>query len=140
LSVTGNVFRSVNGTIGRVEKVDTTQAGLEHDRARNVVFSGNVYHGVDQSCVNPVTVSHGQNTASQTWTVDASGYFPFGGKALRVSAVVADGPLREGDNSVFHTMPYVETRQGGGEARINLKWPRALKGAATVTIRSDSPQ
>lgn len=140
ISVTGNVFRAVNGTIDRVEKVDTTQAGLDHDRAKNVVFAGNVYHGVGQGCVNPVTVSHGQNTAAQTWTVDASGYFPFGGKALTVSAVVAEGPLREADNSVFHTMPYVETRQGSGDARINLKWPRALKGTATVTIRCDTPQ
>jgi hypothetical protein len=30
--------------------------------------------------------------------------------------------------------------QGAGDARIALKWPEALRGAAVVTLRSDTPQ
>lgn len=139
LSVTGNVFRSINGTVDRIEKVDTTQAGLNHDRARNVLVQGNVFHGVGQICANPVTVTHDQATAAATWTVDASDFLPFGGKAVTVCAVVAAGALRNAANAVVHAAPYTEALQGAGEARITLKWPEALKGAATVTLRSDTP-
>lgn len=139
LAVTGNVFRSISGTVDRIEKVDTTQAGLDHDRARNVLVQGNVFHGVGQICANPVTVTHDQATAAATWTVDAADFLPFGGKAVTVCAVVAAGALRNAANAVAHAAPYAEALQGAGEARVALKWPEALKGAATVTLRSDTP-
>lgn len=140
LSVTGNVFRAIDGAVDRIEKVDTSQAGLDHGRARNVLFQSNVFHGVSQICVNPVTVTHDQPTTATTWTVDASDLLPFGGKAITVVSVVPAGAPRNAGNAVVHAAPYAEAMQGAGDARISLKWPEALRGAAVVTLRSDTPQ
>ena len=140
LSVTGNVFRAIDGAVDRIEKVDTSQAGLDNGRARNVLFQSNVFHGVSQICVNPVTVTHDQPTTAATWTVDASDLLPFGGKAITVVSVVPAGALRNAGNAVVHAAPYAEAMQGAGDARITLKWPEALRGAAVVTLRSDTPQ
>ena len=140
LSVTGNVFRAIDGAVDRIEKVDTSQAGLDHGRARNVLFQSNVFHGVSQICVNPVTVTHDQPTTAATWTVDASDLLPFGGKAITVVSVVPAGALRNAGNALVHAAPYAEAMQGAGDARIALKWPEALRGAAVVTLRSDTPQ
>ena len=140
LSVTGNVFRAIDGAVDRIEKVDTSQAGLDNGRARNVLFQSNVFHGVSQICVNPVTVTHDQPTTAATWTVDASDLLPFGGKAITVVSVVPAGALRNAGNAVVHAAPYAEAMQGAGDARIALKWPEALRGAAVVTLRSDTPQ
>lgn len=138
-SMTGNVFRAVNGSIDRVEKVDTTQAGLDHDRAVNVAVTGNVFHGISQPCHNPVILSHNENTAARTWTVAAKDWFPFGGKALRALAVMADGPLRDSGNSITYAAPYAETAQGSGGGSVDLKWAEPLKGTVVVTLRSDRP-
>ena len=140
LSVTGNVFRAIDGAVDRIEKVDTSQAGLDNGRARNVLFQSNVFHGVSQICVNPVTVTHDQPTTAATWTVDASDLLPFGGKAITVVSVVPAGALRNAGNALVHAAPYAEAMQGAGDARIALKWPEALRGAAVVTLRSDTPQ
>lgn len=140
LSVTGNVFRAIDGAVDRIEKVDTSQAGLDNGRARNVLFQSNVFHGVSQICVNPVTVTHDQPTTAATWTVDASDLLPFGGKAITVVSVVPAGALRNAGNAVVHAAPYAEAMQGAGDARITLKWPEGLRGAAVVTLRSDTPQ
>lgn len=140
ISVTGNVFRAVNGAVDRVEKVDTTQAGLDHDKARNVVFSDNTFHGVSQICMNPVTISHTQNTQASTWTVDASDYLPFGGKALTALSVLPEGSLRDSGNGVVYAAPYAIPKSGSGDRMLELKWPQAVKGTAVVTLRSDLPQ
>ena len=140
VSVTGNVFRAVNGAVDRVEKVDSTQAGLDHDRARNVVFASNIFHGINQPCVNPVTVRHTQNTAATAWTVDASDMLPFGGKALTAVAVQPEGPLRNASNVVVYPAPYALTKSGAGGAMVELRFASATRGVAVVTLRSDSPQ
>lgn len=139
LSVTGNVFRAVNGAVDRVEKLDTTQATLDHARARNVVFTGNVFHGVSQSCVNPLTLQHDQNSPAATWTVDGADYLPFRGEALTVVSVMPEGPLRDNGNAITFAAPYAEVRQGNDADRIALKWPEPLKGRVQVTLRCDRP-
>ena len=65
LSVTDNVFRTLNGAIERVEEVDTTFADLDRNRMRNVTFTGNVFHGVDTEARNPLPLTHTQNTADR---------------------------------------------------------------------------
>lgn len=139
LSVTGNVFRTVNAAIDRVEKVDTSQAGLDHSRARNVVFDGNTFNGVSQITMNPLTLEHNQSSTAATWSVDGSAYLPFGGQALTVTSVAAEGPLRNNGNAVTYATPYAEVAQGAGEDKITLKWPEPLKGKVQVTLRSDTP-
>lgn len=139
ISITGNVFRAVNGAVDRIEKVDTTQAGFDHDRARNVVVSGNIFHGVSQICMNPITLRHTQNTAAATWAVDAGDMLPFGGKALTAVSVLPEGALRDNGNNITYAAPYALAKTGSGDKQIELKWPEALRGTAVVTLRSDVP-
>lgn len=139
LTVTGNVFRTVNATIDRVEKVDMSQAGLNAGRARNLIFDGNTFNGVSQVTVNPLVISHSQNSEAATWNVNGSGFLPFNGRALTVSAVVAEGALRDAGNAVNHAAAYAETEQGEGGDRISLRWPEPLRGKVWVTLRCDQP-
>ena len=108
-------------------------------RARNVVFTGNVFHGVSQSCVNPLTLQHDQNSPAATWTVDGADYLPFRGEALTVVSVMPEGPLRDNGNAITFAAPYAEVRQGNDADRIALKWPEPLKGRVQVTLRCDRP-
>jgi hypothetical protein len=140
LSVTGNTFRATSGAIDRVERVDTTFADLDFSRFRNIVVHGNNYNGVGAPMYNPVTVTHQQNTPATVWTVDASSLLPFGGFARTVSAVVADGPIQTGAPvTTRYDMPFTQTEQGPQKRQIALRWPVAVQGRATVTIRVDNP-
>lgn len=139
-SVTSNVFRAVNGAIDRVESVDTTHAGLDHTKARSVVFDSNTFHGVNQITVNPVTMTHVQNTASDTWTVDGSAYLPFAGRALTAVSVLPRGPLRNTAGQVAWPVNYASPGSGSGARMVVLQWSLPVRGAALVTLRSDVPQ
>ncbi len=139
LSVTGNIFRMVNGSIDRVDKVDTSNGNLDMTRTRNLLFGANTFNGVNQTTMNPVTIKHSQNTAASTWVVDSQDFLPFGMWAKTVEAVVAEGAVKTAANAVRHHFPYVEVEQGAGGDAVHLKWPEALEGKAQVTIRCDSP-
>ncbi|MFA7432992.1 MAG: glycosyl hydrolase family 28-related protein [Gemmobacter sp.] len=139
ISITGNTFRTLNGAIDRVEKVDTTHAALDNGRMRNIVVHGNNFNGVNRPMFNPVVVSHEQNSVSTAWTVDGADFLPFGGWARTVQAVVADGPITGAQDAVTAGMPYAETRVGSSNSLVRLRWPSAVKGRVNVTIRMDSP-
>ena len=140
LSITGNTFRTLNGSIDRVERVDTTFADLDYSRFRNIVVHGNNYNGVVAPMFNPVTITHQQNTAATVWSVDASAHLPFGGFARTVQAVVPDGPVQTAAPvTTRHDMPFAQAEQGPQKRLINLRWPVAVQGRATVTIRVDNP-
>ena len=114
--------------------------GLDHDRARNVVFQGNIFHGVGTICQNPLTVSHTQNTAAGTWTVDAADLLPFGGKPLSAVSVLPKGALRNAGSSVVYPGCYATPATGSGDKMVELKWAESVRGVALVTLRSDVPQ
>jgi hypothetical protein len=139
LSVTNNVFRTLNGNIDRVEMVDTTYATLDYGRFRNMVFDANSYNGVSQMTVSPVTVEHTQNTAADTWVVDAAAFLPFGARARNVQSLVAEGAITNTSNAAQYVMPYVQVEQGAQNALVNLRWPAAVKGLMHVTLRCDNP-
>ncbi|MBC7676165.1 MAG: hypothetical protein H7173_08975 [Rhodoferax sp.] len=139
LSVSNNVFRVLNGTIDRVEMVDTTFATLDYTRFRNIAFDANTYNGVTQMTVSPVMVEHTQNTAADTWVVDASAYLPFASRARNVQSLVAEGPVTNTSNAAQYVMPYVQVEQGAQNALVNLRWPTPVKGLMQVTIRCDNP-
>lgn len=138
-SVMGNTFRTVNATIDRVDKVDTTTANLDFSRMRNIVFDGNTFNGITEITINPVTVLHQQNTASQTWVVNGSNFLPFSGWARSAPAVVADGPVTTASDAQRFDAPFVQVEQGTSKDRINLRWPVDVKGQAWVTLRCDAP-
>jgi len=138
-SVIGNVFRSINGSIDRVEKVDTTFADLEFSRMRMVTFAGNTFHGVSEEVFNPASLNHTQSTAASTWTADSGPYLPFKGRARVVESVVADGSIRNSSNNVEYIAPSVETGQGTNGRDIKLIWGKAVKGSVRFVVRMDNP-
>ncbi len=139
LSVTNNVFRSSEGSIERVEMVDTSNGTLNPGSFRNVVFANNTFTGISQATISPVFVEHAQNTTSETWVVDAAAFLPFAGRARNVEAVVLKGPARNAANTVQWAQPYAEVNQGPAQNLVHLKWPSAVKGTAMVTLRCDNP-
>ncbi|MFY0309921.1 right-handed parallel beta-helix repeat-containing protein [Leisingera sp. D0M16] len=137
LSVTGNKFRSLNGSIDRVERVDTSFSDLDFTRSFNVVFEGNMYHNVSTHSANPLRIRHNQSSASSSWAVRANGKLPFQGYARFADSVVPLGPVRTSGNSNRYSMPYCNTQQGANQDEIHLRWQEAVKGEVQVLLRMD---
>jgi hypothetical protein len=138
VSITGNRFRSLNGTIDRAERVDTTFADLDLSRCKNVVFSENSFHAVTYQVESPAKVEFVQNTPSDVWTIDLSDYLPFRGEALKVESVLAQGALRNSNNVRQWETPYADVAQGGNRDQIRLNWETPVRGRVQVSVRMDS--
>jgi hypothetical protein len=139
LSVTGNTFRRVAGTIDRVDAVDATVAGLNYSRFLNITFANNAFAGINQLTQSPVTVEHVQNTESNTWVVDATAFLPFEARTRNVVGVVPEGLVTNASNAAQYVQPYALVEQGAGQRLAHLRWPTAVKGRAQVTVRCDNP-
>jgi hypothetical protein len=139
LTFSDNVFRILNGTIDRVEKVDTSFATLDLSRMRNVWVERNTFNAVTQVTANPVIIDHVQATAAATWTVAPGPFLPFGGWARRVSALVAEGIVTGAVNQRVTEMPFVTTQQGAAKQDVTLGWGQPAKGRLHVTVRMDNP-
>ncbi len=139
LTLSENAFRILNGTIDRVEKVDTSFAPLDMSRMRNVWFEGNSFNAVTQITANPVQIDHVQATAAATWTVPAGPWLPFGGWARRVESAVAEGMVTGPANLRVSEMPYALTSQGGAKQDVTLNWSAPAKGRMHVRVRMDNP-
>ena len=139
LLVTANVFRTVNCTVDRIEKVDTTYATLVFTSFRNVIFEANSFNGITQATASPVLIEHIQNTESATWTVDSGGYLPFGSRARNVVGLVAEGAVTNSADAAVYTNPYVAVEQGSAGDQVQVKWSGAVKGKMQVTLRCDNP-
>ncbi|KIN63327.1 hypothetical protein Z946_2197 [Sulfitobacter noctilucicola] len=138
VSVTGNRFRSLNGFIDRVERVDTSFADLDMSRCRNVTFEGNSYLGVSIQVSNPAQINYTQSTVSDAWTISAADVLPFQGEAVTVDSVLALGPIRNDNNVRQYDMPYVDTARGGNRNQIQVVWPTDVKGKVQTSIRMDN--
>ena len=139
LSVTGNTFKSLNGTTDRVERVDDSIADLVFGSVRNVVFDGNTFNGIGQVTQNPATIEFDQASEAADWQVDVSGWLPFGGKAREVTSVVTEGAITNAAGSPVFALPYVTTETGAGQNEVTLTWPEPVKGRVHVTTRVDRP-
>ena len=138
-TVANNAFRVVGAVVDRVEMVDTTYAALAYNSFRNVTFAGNTFNAVTQPTSSPVLVQHSQNTAADTWSVNAAAYLPFGSFARNVEALVAEGAITTAGNVAQYVQPYVQVEQGAQGNLVNLKWPVPVKGVMMVTLRCDNP-
>ncbi len=136
LTVTGNTFRAI-GTLDRVETVDTSFAGLDYDRVRNITFAENSFHNVDVHAESPLVMEHEAVTASTTWVISPAPRLPFGAWAQTVESLVAEGPLRNAGGTVQHVSPYCEVNQGPGKDQVHVVWPSALRGKVIVRLRID---
>lgn len=138
VSITSNRFRSLNGSIDRAERVDTTFADLDMSRCKNVVMKGNSFHAVTTQVENMAEIEFNQSTPSETWVIDTSGHLPFEGQALNTDAVVAHGAIRNSNNVAQFDMPYVTHAEGADRDQIHLVWPTPVKGKVSVMVRMDS--
>lgn len=139
LNVSGNVFRTIDCTIDRIEGTDTTYASLDKERMRNIVFTNNTFNGVTQMTVNPVVLQVDQSTAQSVWTIEPGDWLPFAGWARNVQGLVAENLISDSSGSRVSTMPYVKVEQGSAKQNVTLHWPEAAKGRVHVTVRMDNP-
>ncbi|NNK16572.1 MAG: right-handed parallel beta-helix repeat-containing protein, partial [Sulfitobacter sp.] len=138
VAITGNRFRTLNGLIDRVDRVDTTFADLDMSRCKNVEMNGNSYLGISIQVANPALVDYTQTTEANAWIIDATDELPFGGEAATVDSVMAIGGIRNSNNVRQYDMPYADTSQGPNRDQIQLVWPTAVRGRVQATIRMDS--
>ena len=138
LSVTGNKFRTINGGIDRVERVDTSFADLNYFRMKDIQFDGNSFHSVTFQVSNPLRVSHSQNTAASTWVIDTQQRLPFEGYARFVESVMPSDRIRTQASATRSYLPYATPNQGAGNDEVHLVWQEPVLGAVQTTIRMDS--
>ncbi len=136
-AVLGNVFRSLNGRIDRVEHVDTTFADLDFSRTRGLEFAGNTFHNVNERVANPVTLSHTQATEATTWVMDTDDFLPFGGRAKYVESVMPDGQITNAGGTRVHDLPWAVGEQGPSWQSVHLNWSQPVKGKVRYQVRMD---
>ncbi|MHC0054818.1 glycosyl hydrolase family 28-related protein [Actibacterium sp. D379-3] len=138
-NLSGNVFKSINGNIDRVDYVDTTYADLDHGRARNITVQGNTFNGIDQFIANPVMLQFDENSATKTWVCPFGAPLPFGGRARNLVAMTTEGKIEDGSGAVVSAFPYAKVEQGTDKNEVHLVWPDPVKGRVQVTARMDNP-
>jgi hypothetical protein len=138
-SLVSNSFRVFSAQIDRVEMVDTSLATLDFAQSRNVRVEGNSFNNVTQGIMNPVVVTHTQNTAADTWNVGAGGFVPFDGRIRMVNAVQPEGTITNGANAARYVYPNATPGTGAQGNETQLRWGEAVKGKAIVTMRMDLP-
>ncbi len=138
-AVQGNVFRSLNGKIDRVEHVDTTYADLDFGRTRGFEFQGNTFSNVAEPVSNPVTMEHEQASEAVTWVMDTGVALPFFGPARYVEAVMPNGPITNSSGGRVHEMPWSEGEQGAHSRSVHLNWGTSVKGRVRYQVRMDDP-
>ena len=138
-TMSNNTFRVFNAVIDRVEMVDASHAPMDFTRSRDVQVAGNTFHQVTRSIANPIVLSHSQNTAAETWVLDAMGAIPFGGRVRMVETVLPEGALTTAANAMRHIAPYAVPGSGSGGSQAQLRWGEAVKGKVIAKIRMDVP-
>jgi len=139
LHINENTFKAIQGSVDRVESVDSSFAGLDNWRMRNITFERNTYTAVTQRTLNPVNLEFTQNTDADSWTLDPSAYLPFGGNTRTVTSVVAEGHILNGAGQRVTAMPGTVVNAGATNKFVQLDWPEPCRGTVHVTARMDKP-
>lgn len=137
VTVRGNRFRSINGTMTRAERVDTSFADLQHDRNRSVSFDGNSYHNVSNQAENPLVVAYDQNTNAKIWTIGTDNRLPFGSYCLFVDSVALTGDIRDTSNARVYENPVGKGRIGPNDDEFTLEFASIVRGQIRATVRMD---
>jgi hypothetical protein len=138
LNVSGNRFRSINGSVERVERVDTSFADLNYTRMRNVRFEGNSFHGISNPVANPHLIEFENNSDTQTWVVPTGPGLPFEARSLSIDAVVVRGGVRNASNALNYDNPFVRAQQGADADQVHVIWSEPVRGKIAVTVRMDN--
>ena len=137
VTVSGNRFRSINGTIDRAERVDTSISDLDYSRNREVFFDGNSYHNVSEQAHNPLVVAHTQNSNERIWTVGTSKQLPFESFCMFVDSVALTGDLRNNSGVKQFETPVAVGRIGSNEDQFTLEFSTEMRGQIRATVRMD---
>ncbi|MCE8512032.1 right-handed parallel beta-helix repeat-containing protein [Ruegeria pomeroyi] len=137
MTVTGNKFRSINGYIDRAERIDTSFAGLNFDRTKDLIYQGNTYHGVTTRSANPLRLEFEQTSASENWLIETNATLPFGAETRGVDGVTPQGPLAASDGGIRYLAPYAQVQQGTSQDQLRLRWSEPVSGTVLVTVRAD---
>jgi hypothetical protein len=138
-SVIGNVFRTLNGNIDRVERVDTTFSDLDFSRMRNVNFVGNVFNGVNQEVRNPVSMTFQQSTPNRIWTINSDPRLPFRGWARAIESVTPIRRLTNSAGQAIYESPFVEPEFGTDKRSFRVLFNTAVSGTVRCAVRMDNP-
>lgn len=137
VSVSGNKFRSINGSIDRAERVDTSFSDLDFARSKSVFFEGNTFHNVSAVVASPLRLRHEQATAAKTWTIETDGRLPFQGRARAVDAITPIGAIETSGGSDRFALPYVHLERGSNNDEVDLVWEDPVRGEVQVVVRVD---
>lgn len=137
LTVRGNRFRAINGTMDRAERVDTSFSDLSHDKNRSVFFDGNSYHNVIEQAQNPLIVPHTESSNGKIWTIGTSKRLPFEGYCLFVDSVALTGDIRNTSNARTFENPVGKGRIGADEDEFTLEFASEVRGQVRATVRMD---
>jgi pectate lyase-like protein len=137
LTVTGNRFRSINGSIDRADRVDTSFADLDYTRNQSVYFNGNSFHNVREHAQNPLTVTFAENTNTRTWTIPTDKQLPFEGNCLSVDSVMLTSDVRNNANVKVYDMPYGVGSAGANKDEFTLEFATEVRGEIRATVRMD---
>ncbi|MEP5631505.1 MAG: glycosyl hydrolase family 28-related protein [Tateyamaria sp.] len=137
VTVRGNRFRTINGTMVRAERVDTSFSDLDHDRNRSVSFDGNSFHNVQEQAQNPLIVDHTEGSAARTWTIGTDKRLPFESYCQFVDSVVAISDIRNNSNVRTYTAPVGRGRIGTNDDQFTLEFGSDVSGSIRATVRMD---
>lgn len=139
LHVTGNVFRTFNGNIDRVEHVDTSFADLDYGRMRDITFESNAFHGINAPARNPASLSHAENSATRIWVVGTAPHLPFEGRARVVEAALPEGKVEDASGNAVYANPWIDPEHGGDRRSFRIIWDRPVSGRMRCRVRMDQP-
>ncbi len=139
LNVSGNVFKAFDAQIDQVERLDSSFAGLDFGRTRNIRWEGNTYTAVTKKTHNPAIILHNEASTNKTWAVDFEPHLPFGGRARNVTSITAEGAITNGSGGQVTDMPYATPEKGTDKDQVHITWAQACKGKVQVVARVDNP-
>ena len=139
MSVVGNVFRSVNGQINRVEMLDTQCGELALDHLKAVSFSANTFHGVRDPATNPANLVHDQRDPATKWVAQTQPNLPFDGLAKWVESASAVGPQTDEKGEDVYAPLRFAPKKGADGRHVHFTWPKPLSGRVRYQVRMDDP-
>ena len=137
LSVNGNNFRAINGSIDRIEAVDTSLSDLDRERFFQIQFHGNNFNNITTQSANPLRLTHHQNSAATLWTIDTAQRLPFQAQCLDADTLIAKSPILTPSGARRHALPYIELQYGSDKDQAAIVWPEAVKGKLGLQLRCD---
>jgi hypothetical protein len=138
-SVTGNAFRTLNGTIDKIEKVDTTFADLNYSRMRNILFQGNAFAGVNKETFNPASIRFSRSSPAKNWDLVVGDLLPFEGRPRFIESVVPEGRILNAGGSTNFDFFYTNADSNPAQKGFRIVWSEQVTGAVRVVLRTDNP-